>query len=150
VAQINYITKTRAHRYVAAADKDWLFPERHLSSTHWRNFGNGYLLMPEPRAIHMGGETYIGYDSGRSEAFSEYGHRPWQRDFEDKRRYAEESKALERFKVEWALKHGPTWRGTSAEFGRRVRGPHVESEKFHQLRLDQAKKLHVRQSASQT
>ena len=61
VLEINYITKKRALRYIAAAEKDWLYPEKRLPSTHWSKFGHGYLLMPEPREVHMGGETYIGY-----------------------------------------------------------------------------------------
>ena len=81
VLEINYITKSRAFRYIAGAHKDWLYPENHLLSTHWRKFGGGYLFMPEPRGIHMGGQIYIGYKNGRSDAFSEYGHKPWQRGF---------------------------------------------------------------------
>jgi hypothetical protein len=66
ILEINYITKKRALRYVAAAEKEWLYPERRLQNTHWSKFGHGYLLMPEPREIHMGGETYIGYKDGTS------------------------------------------------------------------------------------
>ncbi|MDX0414788.1 hypothetical protein GHK39_03800 [Sinorhizobium medicae] len=47
---------------------------------HWRKLGEGYLFMPEPRHIHMGGEIMIGYEGGRSDGFSEYGHKPWDRD----------------------------------------------------------------------
>jgi hypothetical protein len=83
VLQINVITKRRAYRYVAAAEKDWLFPEKHVSTDYWKRLGNGYLLMPEPRLLHLGGEMLVGYSSGRSEAFSEYGHRPWQQGFKD-------------------------------------------------------------------
>jgi hypothetical protein len=79
VLQINYITKRRALRYIAAAEKDWLYPERFLKSTHWSNFDNGLLFMPDPRDLHMGGEIYIGYESGKSDTFSEYGHKPWQK-----------------------------------------------------------------------
>jgi hypothetical protein len=48
--EINYIIKTRASRYVASYDENWLYPERELSSTHWSRFGKSYLLMPDPRA----------------------------------------------------------------------------------------------------
>jgi hypothetical protein len=79
VLQINYITKKRAFRYIAGAEREWLYPEKYLSSTHWSKFGNGYLLMPEPREVHTGGETYIGYKDGTSEGWNEYGVRPWQK-----------------------------------------------------------------------
>jgi Protein of unknown function (DUF4238) len=101
VLQINYITKRRACRYIAGAEVEWLFPERHVSTDHWRNLGDGYLLMPEPRLIHMGGEIYIGYKGGAKDAFGAYGHKPWQRGFKDEKREKRESEALERFKAEW-------------------------------------------------
>jgi hypothetical protein len=76
VLMINMIMKRRAYRYIAAADKEWLYPERHVSTDHWKKLGDGYLLMPEPRLVLMGGEILIGYKGGHTEAFSEYGHRP--------------------------------------------------------------------------
>lgn len=85
VGEINYITNKRALRYVAAAEKEWLYPERYLPTTHWNKLGNGLLLMPEPCQIYMGGEVLVGYGGGRSEAWNEYGHRPWQRGYKDKK-----------------------------------------------------------------
>jgi hypothetical protein len=130
VLEINYITKQRAFRYIAAAQKEWLYPEKRLTSTNWRRLGGGYLLMPEPREIHMGGQIYIGYKDGRHDAFSEYGHKPWEPGFENKERAREESRTLERFKAGFAVMQGPAWRGTSWQFRRK--GPHVDSDEFHQ------------------
>ena len=79
VIEINYITKRRSLRYIAAAEEEWLYPELRLRSKCWRKLGDGYLLMPDPRHIHGGGQVTIGYDTGRSESFSEYGHRPWKK-----------------------------------------------------------------------
>jgi hypothetical protein len=31
VLAINYIIKSRAHRYVAAAEREWLYPEQPLA-----------------------------------------------------------------------------------------------------------------------
>jgi len=36
VREINFIVKARAHRYVAAADKEGLYPERHVSKASAR------------------------------------------------------------------------------------------------------------------
>jgi hypothetical protein len=120
VLQINLITKRRAYRYIAAADREWLYPERHVSTDHWRKLGRGYLLMPEPRHIHMGGEILIGYKDGRSAAFSEYGHRPWQRGYKDEARDRRDSDALDRFQAEWALKiYGRKYAATTFQFGGR-------------------------------
>ncbi len=103
VLMVNLIIKRRAYQYIAAASKDWLFPERHVSTDHWKKLGDGYLLMPEPRLVFMGGEILIGYKGGGGEAFSEYGHRPWQKGYKDDARDRRETEALYRFQAEWAL-----------------------------------------------
>jgi Protein of unknown function (DUF4238) len=140
VREINYITKRRALRYIAAAERDWLYPERYLPSTHWNKFGNGLLLMPEPRDIHMGGEIIIGYEGGGAEAFSEYGHKPWQPGYKDDKRFAEEAKALQRFQAEWAVMQGPEYRGTSFQFHREHEGPYVTPDEFYQHDLERARR----------
>jgi len=132
VLEINHITKKRAYRYIAGANEEWLYPEKGLATTRWNKLGGGYLLMPEPRQIHMGGEVLIGYGGGRSEAWSEYGHRPWEAGYRDEKRDAQEASALERFQAEWAVMQGRAFRGTPYEMAYRQGGPHVESEKIHQ------------------
>lgn len=119
VLEINYITKRRAFRYIAAPEKDWLYPERHLRSDHWRKLGDGYLLMPDPRHVHGGGSVIIGYESGASDAFSEYGHKPWEEGYEDSDRENHEWAAMQRFKAEWAATYGPDYRGVVHTAGSR-------------------------------
>jgi hypothetical protein len=142
VREINYITKKRALRSIAAAEKEWLYPEGRLPSTHWSKFGHGLLLMPEPREIHMGGETYIGYKGGGSEAWNAYGERPWQRGFKDAARDAIESKTLLRFQAEFAEMQGPEYRGTTFFWSHRrgEKGPHVTSDDYHQHLLEIARR----------
>lgn len=111
VLQINYVTKMRADRYIAAEKEEWLYPERHLKSIHWRKLGDGYLFMPDPRHIHGGGEILIGYDGGRSDSFSAYGHKRWQDGYEDKARNDREWEAMLRFKAEWCVIMGQEYRG---------------------------------------
>jgi uncharacterized protein DUF4238 len=117
VLQINSITKRRAYRYIAAAKKEWLYPEKYASTDHWKKFGDGWLLMPEPRLEHMGGKIVIGFKGGGGTSFGEYGHRPWQKGYEDKDREAKEWKTLERFKAEWAVKYGPKYVANNSDFG---------------------------------
>ena len=116
VQEVNYITKRSAFRYIAAAEEEWLHPERYLRSTHWRKLGDGYLLMPDPRHIFGGGEVVIGYDDGRRDAFSAYGHKPWQEGYKDEERDKRERAAMQKFKAEWAATYGPKYRGVVHEF----------------------------------
>jgi hypothetical protein len=144
VREINYITKRRALRYVAGAEREWLFPEKYLPSTHWNKFGDGLLLMPEPRELPMGGEVMVSYKGGGVDAWNEYGHRPWQKGYQDDTRSAEESNALRRFQAEWAEMQGPKYRGTSFEFHRELRGPYVTPDEFHQHDLERARRYRRR------
>jgi len=66
VRRINFIIKSRAYRFVAAAETEWLYPERHLSrKVKWSRLGDRYLLFPDPRELHHGGEIIIGFAGGR-------------------------------------------------------------------------------------
>ena len=140
VLEINYLTKQRALRYIAGAEREWLYPEKQLPSTHWNKLGRGWLLMPEPRDIYMGGEVLVGYKGGGSDAWSEYGHRPWQEGYKDDRRFAKESEALERFKAEWAAIQGPEYRGTSYDLSQKRDGAYVMPDEFHQRYLERAQR----------
>jgi hypothetical protein len=117
VLQINYITKRRAYRYIAAAENEWLYPEQRVSTDHWKKPGDGYLLMPEPRLVHMGGEIFIGYKGGGGGSFGEYGHKPWQEGYKDEKREQRESETLHKFQAEWAMKKGPKFTANNADFG---------------------------------
>jgi len=139
VLQLNYITKKRALRYVAAAEKEWLFPEKYVSTDHWKKLGGGFLLMPEPRLEHMGGEIVIGYKSGSSDAFGPYGHKPWQKGYKDSAREQRERNTLERFKAEWASIHGPKYTARTHDFGSRT-GLDSDSEEMTQIRESVLKK----------
>jgi hypothetical protein len=118
VLQINFITKRRAFRYIAAAEREWLYPEKRVSTDHWKKLGDGLLLMPEPRLVVMGGETMVRYENGHVEAYSEYGHKPWQKGFKDKQRDRRDGDALYRFQAEWATMHGPKYTAYNHDFGR--------------------------------
>lgn len=137
VLEINWVTKQRAYRYIAAADKDWLYPERRLKNPHWRKLGGGYLLMPDPRNLHMGGEVMIGFKDGNTDAFSEYGHKPGDRDYKNDARDLRDAAALDRFKAEWASMMGRRYRGISYDFYSPKRPPPTEeSEDIHKLHIE--------------
>lgn len=136
VCAINYVLKRRAYRYLAATKEEWLFPERHLASTHWSTLGDGLLFMPDPRSIGFSGEIIMGgFPDGRpAEIWDEYGRRPGQRGFKDERLRDKEWKTFHAFQGEFARIHGPQHRGCSHQFGRKVG---EDSPEYHRHLLSQ-------------
>jgi hypothetical protein len=136
--EINFIIKSRARRYIGAGREDWLFPEKYVSKADWYKFGNGYLLMPDPRAVYLGGDVFIRYKDGNSTAFDPYGRRPWQSGFG--RDSSADGKTLFRFQGEFAQLFGPFRRGRTNHFGRLDK--ERDSDELHQYHLSLAKKKH--------
>jgi len=61
VVSINHILKSRARRYIAAGNTDWLNPENE-KVPEWREIGD--VLLPRNELWRFGGETYVGYADG--------------------------------------------------------------------------------------
>ncbi len=118
VREVNFIVKSRAFRYIAGADEKWLYPERHVSKTDWHDFGCGYLLMPDPRGLTLGGDIIIGHRGGGASHFDAYGRRPWQPDFGREGQELTERRSFYRFQGEFARLFGPYRRGRGFNFGR--------------------------------
>jgi hypothetical protein len=86
---INFLLKSRAARYIAAAEKEWLYPEKHQDrqwqefarvlrppekewlypekhqDRQWQEFAR-VLRPPEKELWHFGGEIIVGYKDGSS------------------------------------------------------------------------------------
>lgn len=137
VIELNYIIKSRAYRYIAAWEEEWLFPERHLQTQHWDRLGGGYLLMPDPRDVAFTSGIVIGYGDGRRDAYDQYGRRPGQPGFQTEDRT--EWDAHLAFQGEFARVFGPRRRGTAYEHGRP--SPERDEDDFHayHLRLERLK-----------
>jgi hypothetical protein len=63
VVAINYLLKSRARRFLAAANRDWLFPEGSFTG-EWRDIAQ--VLLPKDDLWRFGGEIYVSYGDGRS------------------------------------------------------------------------------------
>ncbi|MEB1149477.1 hypothetical protein VDP41_20960 [Xanthomonas campestris pv. campestris] len=62
VISVNAWLKTRAHRYIAAGDRDWLYPEH---TTPFASATLARLLLPLRKELwRHGGEIHIGYKDG--------------------------------------------------------------------------------------
>ena len=134
VREINFIIKSRANRYLAAANEEWLFPEEYVSKSRWNEFGGGYLLMPDPRPIHQAGEYILGYKDGTTAAFDEYGRRPGEPDYKKEADIEFGARSLDRFKAEFARLIGPYRRGRS--YSHATLDNEQDDEKRHQYHLD--------------
>lgn len=134
VLAVNYIIKKRAFRYIAAAEEEWLYPERNIKFKHWDQIGKSYVLMPDPRSMTFSSEVIIGYGNGKSDAFDEYGRKPWHREYREKERHDYEWDTFHAFQGEYARLFGPQRRGLAYEFEGKDRS--VESDDYHSYHLN--------------
>jgi hypothetical protein len=133
VVEINQIIKARAYRYVAAANKSWLYPEKKIGLRRWDAFGDDYLLMPDPRSVAFSGEIIIGYKNNRADSFDAYGRKPWQTDYDDKAQHDREWETFHAFQGEFARRFGAKRRGLSFEFSKL--DDEQDSNDFHKYHL---------------
>jgi hypothetical protein len=129
VRAINLIIKSRAYRYCAAAEEDWLYPERHLPKGKWSRLGGDpYLLMPDPRSLNHGGEVIFGYEDGSTSSFDAYGRTPFNPDFGRDSLPSAGRDPLLRFKGEFARRCGPVRRGWRHLDESEVRTPRISPQ----------------------
>lgn len=79
VIAVNGWLKTRAHRYIAGGDRDWLYPER-TSPVDTAALAR-LLLPPKKELWRHGGEIYIGYKDGASAYHDAYGRTSREHEF---------------------------------------------------------------------
>jgi len=142
VIEMNFILKSRAHRYIAAGEEGWLYPDEHVSKSQWSEFGHGYLLMPDPRPVHLGGEVIWGNEDGTGGALDVYGRRPWDPDYRKEDKSPLERRTLYRFKGEFARLFGPMRRGRS--FTMSQLDPECDSAEMHAYFLRQEARMRRR------
>lgn len=139
VREINFILKRRAFRYVAAAEREWLYPERFLPTTIWADLGGGDLLMPDPRSMDFSDGIVIGYEGGASEAYDAYGRRPFQPGYSRKGPNEEEWNGFQLAQAMFAQKHGPKRRGRAFRFHQL--DPEEDSPETHERNLARLKSV---------
>lgn len=135
VREINFIIKSRAYCFVGAAEEEWLYPEKFVTKSDWYSYGQGYLLMPDPRSVTYGGEIIIGHSDGTASAFDEYGHRPWEKGYSGRRQgVGKDWPTFHRFQGEFARLLGPYRRGRA--FKTMNLDNECDSDDFHQYHLN--------------
>lgn len=79
VRTINNILKARARRYIAAGEKDWLYPENEID-LEWSDCR--HVLMPPDDVLNFpSGEMYVGYEDGRSDYQDAFGRKTPENEF---------------------------------------------------------------------
>jgi|TARA_R110002020_G_scaffold470160_1_gene695758 hypothetical protein len=79
VQAVNQVIRSRAHKYVAAGDKDWL-PEPVGDPRAWKGLGE-VLRPPTDKLFGFGGEMYVSYENGDVHYQDAFGRTEKERDF---------------------------------------------------------------------
>lgn len=104
VLRINFILKRRATRYIAAAEEQWLYPERSGCTIHWSKLDEDWFLLPNLYKVSFSGGFVVGYKDGRSWAADEYGRPPPHTNYQDKTQQHREWASAQKAKRAWAVK----------------------------------------------
>ncbi|MFW1508622.1 DUF4238 domain-containing protein [Vibrio parahaemolyticus] len=76
VIVVNHILKSRAHKYIAAAKKEWLYPEKYLKKKDWGKLDKVFVSK-STKLLGRDSEIFIGGEGGKLMATQdEFGCRP--------------------------------------------------------------------------
>lgn len=104
VLRINLILKRRATRYIAAAEEEWLYPEKRVSVQHWSKLDDDWFLFPHLWKVTFASGIVVGFKGGGSWAADDYGFRPGDPRYDDKERRQQEWNLREKAQKTWARK----------------------------------------------
>ena len=104
VLRINYVLKRRAARYIAAGNKEWLYPEKHLGKADWAKLDADWFLFPNPWKVGFTSEIMMGFNDGSAWGIDEYGRTPTHPNFKEQERHDRDWFSFQNAKLEWARK----------------------------------------------
>jgi hypothetical protein len=102
VLRINHILKRSATKFIAAADKEWLYPEKHVGDIHWTKLDRDWFLLPNLWKVRFTTGIFVGNNDGSSWGMDEYGRNPGHPAYGDEERRRWEFRRFEESKREWA------------------------------------------------
>ena len=106
VQAINFVLKNRARKFIAAQEKDWLFPEQKLGKTFWGKLGGRQFLMPDPRKVNFTTATVAKFGDGGVFAKDEYGRVINDDDINIRKKRDREFDAFQAHKRQWDAEYG--------------------------------------------
>jgi Protein of unknown function (DUF4238) len=101
VLRINHVLKRSASKFIASADEEALYPERHLDK-HWTNLDDDWFLLPNLCKVGFRAGIYVGHKDGSAWGMDEYGRTPAHPLYEDEDRRQFEHHRFEESRREWA------------------------------------------------
>lgn len=104
VRRVNFVLKKRASRYIAAAEEDWLYPERHIASEHWSKLDEDWFLLPHLWKVPFSGGIMVGYKGGGSWAMDEHGRKRNHPAYRERKLHDEEWVTHQKAQKAWAVK----------------------------------------------
>lgn len=104
VLRINFILKYRATRYIAAAEEEWLYPERCASTSNWHSLDDDWFLFPHLYKVPFTTGILAGYKDGSRWAQDEYGRQPYHPSYNDENLRALEWHTHRLAQIQWAKK----------------------------------------------
>lgn len=118
VFRINHILKRRATRYIAAAEEEWLYPERRVSTNDWTKLDDDWFLLPHLYKVPFYSEVMVGWKDGTAWAADEYGRNPGNPNYKDPKLHEEEWIRHQMAQREWARKRVGKSAAHVDDFGR--------------------------------
>ena len=106
VITANFILKSRARRFIAAPEREWLYPERQMRTTMWNKLGDQFFPMPDPRKVAFSTQILVGYQDGGAWGMDEYGRQDPEYDPKVKRLRDIEWDTFQKHKSLWDNKFG--------------------------------------------
>ena len=102
VLRINLILKRWARKYIAAPDRESLYPERRVGNMHWTKLDHDWFLFPNLWKVGFTTGIMVGYQGGGAWGMDEYGRNPWHPDYQNEDRRDFERRRRDEGKKEWA------------------------------------------------
>jgi Protein of unknown function (DUF4238) len=104
VLRVNHILKQRATRYLAAAEEEWLYPERRVSTTDWTKLDDDWFLFPNLWKVPFTTGVMAGGGPSLPYAADEYGYHPGNREYNNEKFRQMEHLSCDRAQLVWAKK----------------------------------------------
>jgi hypothetical protein len=104
IQRINLMLKRKATKFIAAGEREWLFPEERLRKDGWATLDDDWMLFPNPWKVPFTSGIMVGYEDGGHWASDDYGRHPGHPQYKDPARREREWKSRRWTQQAWSKK----------------------------------------------